>query len=76
MVSAENPVLVKISADLTGYMIIGGITMAFPPIFLVFKKSLKKKIAYFDFMDDEEVNEVLNGLKINNFSQKRIRGMK
>lgn len=42
MVSAENPVLVKISADLTGYMIIGGITMAFPPIFLVFKKSALK----------------------------------
>lgn len=49
---------------------------SFHSYFLVFKKSLRKKIAYFDFMDDEEVNEVLNGLKMNNFSSKRIREMK
>lgn len=44
---------------------------SFHSYFLVFKKSLKKKIAYFDFMSDEKICEVLNGLKINNLSTKR-----
>lgn len=44
---------------------------SFHSYFLVFKKSLKKKIAYFDFMNDDEINEVLNGLRINNLSAKR-----
>ncbi len=44
---------------------------SFHSYFLVFKKSLKKKIAYFDFMNDEEISEVLNGLKENNLSKKR-----
>lgn len=36
---------------------------SFHSYFLVFKKSLKKKIRYFDFMEDDELEEVLNGLK-------------
>jgi len=44
---------------------------SFHSYFLVFKKSLKKKIAYFDFMSDEGIYETLNGLKINNLSAKR-----
>lgn len=35
---------------------------SFHSYFLVFKKSQKKKIKYFDFMTDEEIKEVLNGL--------------
>ena len=44
---------------------------SFHSYFLVFKKSLKKKVAYFDFMTNEEINEVLDGLKSNNLSAKR-----
>lgn len=44
---------------------------SFHSYFLVFKKSLKKKIAYFDFMSDEEIENVLDGLKENNLSKKR-----
>lgn len=44
---------------------------SFHSYFLVFKKSLKKKIAYFDFMNDEEIKDVLDGLKKFNVSQKR-----
>lgn len=47
---------------------------SFHSYFLVFKKSLSKKIAYFDFMSDEEINGVLEGLKINNLSKKRRKG--
>lgn len=40
--------------------------------FLVFKKSLKKKILYFDFMEEEEeINKVLFGLRQNNIHKKR-----
>ena len=48
---------------------------SFHSYFLVFKKSLKKKIAYFDFMTDEEINNVLKGLKINNLSTKRKKSL-
>lgn len=48
---------------------------SFHSYFLVFKKSLKKKIAYFDFMADEEINNVLKGLKINNLSTKRKKSL-
>ena len=44
---------------------------SFHSYFLVFKKSLKKKIAYFDFMTDEEIENLFNGLKSNNLSKKR-----
>jgi hypothetical protein len=44
---------------------------SFHSYFLVFKKSLKKKITYFDFMNDEEIKDVLDGLKKFNVSQKR-----
>lgn len=44
---------------------------SFHSYFLVFKKSLKKKITYFDFMSDEEIGNVLDGLKENNLSKKR-----
>lgn len=44
---------------------------SFHSYFLVFKKSLKKKITYFDFMDDNEINETLNGLKKYNVNKKR-----
>ena len=48
---------------------------SFHSYFLVFKKSLKKKIAYFDFRADEEINNVLKGLKINNLSTKRKKSL-
>ena len=48
---------------------------SFHSYFLVFKKSLKKKIAYFDSMADEEINNVLKGLKINNLSTKRKKSL-
>ena len=48
---------------------------SFHSYFLVFKKSLKKKIAYFDFMANEEINNVLKGLKINNLSTKRKKSL-
>jgi len=44
---------------------------SFHSFFLVFKKSLKKKITYFDFMSDEEIDEVLYGLKKYNVNRKR-----
>ena len=44
---------------------------SFHSYFLVFKKSLSKKITYFDFMDDNEIEEVLNGLKKYNVNKKR-----
>lgn len=44
---------------------------SFHSFFLVFKKSLSKKIAYFDFMNNEEIDNVLTGLKLNNISPKR-----
>ena len=44
---------------------------SFHSYFLVFKKSLSKKITYFDFMNDEEIEEVLKGLKKYNVSKKR-----
>lgn len=44
---------------------------SFHSYFLVFKKSLKKKITYFDFMKNEEIDVVLDGLKNNNLSKKR-----
>lgn len=39
--------------------------------FLVFKKSLKKKITYLDFMGDEEINEFMEGFKKYNVNRKR-----
>lgn len=48
---------------------------SFHSYFLVFKKSLKKKINYFDFMDDDEIDKILNGLKYNNISRKRRKEM-
>lgn len=44
---------------------------SFHSYFLVFKKSLKKKITYFDFMDDEEIKETLEGLRKYNVNKKR-----
>lgn len=44
---------------------------SFHSYFLVFKKSLKKKITYFDFMNDEEINKTLEGLRKFNVSKKR-----
>lgn len=44
---------------------------SFHSYFLVFKKSLKKKITYFDFMDDEEIEETFKGLKKYNVNKKR-----
>ena len=44
---------------------------SFHSYFLVFKKSLSKKITYFDFMNDEEIEEVLSGLKKYNINKKR-----
>ena len=44
---------------------------SFHSYFLVFKKSLKKKILYFDFMEDSEIEAVMDGLKMNNVSRKR-----
>ena len=44
---------------------------SFHSYFLVFKKSLKKKITYFDFMDDEEIKETFKGLKKYNVNKKR-----
>ena len=43
---------------------------SFHSYFLVFKKSLKKKITYFDFMDDEEIEDTLNGLRKYNVNKK------
>lgn len=42
---------------------------SFHSYFLVFKKSLRKHTRYFDFMDDNEVWEVLEGLTRNNRKQ-------
>ena len=44
---------------------------SFHSYFLVFQKSLKKKITYFDFMDDAEINETLEGLRKYNVNKKR-----
>ena len=44
---------------------------SFHSYFLVFKKSLKKKTTYFDFMDDAEINETLEGLRKYNVNKKR-----
>ena len=44
---------------------------SFHSYFLVFKKSLKKKITYFDFMDDAEINETIEGLRKYNVNKKR-----
>jgi DNA modification methylase len=44
---------------------------SFHSYFLVFKKSLKKKISYFDFMEEEEINTIVNGLVNNNLSVKK-----
>ena len=44
---------------------------SFHSYFLVFKKSLKKKVAYFDFMTDEQIEETLKGLKKYNINKKR-----
>lgn len=44
---------------------------SFHSYFLVFKKSLKKKITYFDFMNDEEIEEMLKGFKKYNVNKKR-----
>lgn len=39
--------------------------------FLVFKKNLSKKITYFDFLDEEGMDNLLKGFKENNISKKR-----
>ena len=39
--------------------------------FLVFKKSLKKKIPYFDFMDNETIRSLMQGLVDNNVKKKK-----
>lgn len=44
---------------------------SFHSYFLVFKKSLKKHINYFDFMDDNEIDILLKGLKNNYINKKR-----
>lgn len=44
---------------------------SFHSFFLVFKKSLSKKISYFDFMTEEQIQETLEGLKKFNLSKKR-----
>ena len=44
---------------------------SFHSYFLVFKKSLKKKVRYFDFMSDEEIWNVLYGLVEFNIGKKR-----
>lgn len=41
--------------------------------FLVFKKSLKKKITYLDFANNELIDTLLDGFKMNNISPKRKR---
>lgn len=48
---------------------------SFHSYFLVFKKSLKKKIAYFDFMENNDIDVVLDGLKENNLSKKRKKSL-
>lgn len=44
---------------------------SFHSYFLVFKKSLKKKVQYYEFMDDEAIDVVLNGLTTNNLGKIR-----
>jgi hypothetical protein len=44
---------------------------SFHSYFLVFKKSLKKKVNYFDFMTDEEIENTLQGLRKYNVNKKR-----
>lgn len=44
---------------------------SFHSYFLVFKKSLKKKVEYFDFMNNEEIDNLLSGLKKYNLSKRR-----
>lgn len=42
---------------------------SFHSYFFVFKKSLRKKIPYFDFMSDKEINALLEGLRKNNLKK-------
>ena len=44
---------------------------SFHSYFLVFKKSLSKKVNYFDFMNDDEIKTLLDGLKKYNVNKKR-----
>ena len=44
---------------------------SFHSYFLVFKKSLSKKVNYFDFMEDEEIDILLRDLKKYNVNKKR-----
>lgn len=44
---------------------------SFHSYFLVFKKSLQKKVAYFDFMSDDEIKTLFEGLRKYNVSRKR-----
>lgn len=44
---------------------------SFHSYFLVFKKSLKNKTRYFDFMTDDEMDNVLGGLKKYNINKKK-----
>lgn len=44
---------------------------SFHSFFLVFKKSHKMKVPYFDFMSEEEVNSLLEGLLKNNVKKRK-----
>ena len=44
---------------------------SFHSYFLVFKKSLSKKVKYFDFMSDDEMQSMLKGLTKHNINNKR-----
>ena len=48
---------------------------SFHSYFLCFKKSQSKKVMYFDFMDDNELNETIDLVKHNNISKKRRNSM-
>lgn len=47
---------------------------SFHSYFLVFKKSLSKKVKYFDFMTEEQIHSTLYGLVENNTSAKKFIG--
>lgn len=44
---------------------------SFHSFFIVFKKSLKKKVTYFDFLEDNEIEKVMNGIKYYNIKKDR-----
>lgn len=44
---------------------------SFHSFFIVFKKSLKKKVTYFDFLNDEEIDKVFEGIRYYNVNKSR-----